>query len=47
VATAAERIITALNVLNLNLVIWFSPFCRVIADVRETEAGSQFADTVN
>jgi hypothetical protein len=40
---AVERIITALSVFIL--VIWLSPFCRVIADVREAEF-AQSADTI-
>jgi hypothetical protein len=44
VATAAERIITALNVFIL--VIWLCPFCRVSADALEADLGSQSADTI-
>jgi hypothetical protein len=39
VATAAERIIKALNVFIL--VIWLSLFCLVSADAHETDLGSQ------
>ena len=43
-ATAAERIITALNVFIL--VIRLCPYCHVSADALEADLGSQSADTI-